>query len=53
MKYNENVNEKVDLAQVHLENGYDFLYGSTAPIREYHESQAKEFGNTLKKFETQ
>ena len=41
VKYNENVNEKVDLAQVHLENGYGFLYGSAAPIREYYESQTK------------
>ena len=59
VKYNENANEKVDVARVLLENGPAFLYGSAAPIREYYESQAeaiqekKEFGNTLKKFKTQ
>lgn len=41
VKYNENVNEKVDLAQVLLENGHAFCYTSAAPIREYYESQAK------------
>ena len=41
VKYNENANEKVDVARVLLENGHAFLYGSAAPIREYYESQAK------------
>ena len=41
MKYNENANEKVDVARVLLENGPAFLYGSAAPIREYYESQAE------------
>ena len=41
VKYNENANEKVDLARVLLENGHAFLYGSAAPIREYYESQAR------------